>query len=96
MWREFGEHCRRALAASRTIGDQADSVSALGLAGRDIADMAEQAADRRADDVEDAQRWRLRRMHNVSNRRLIESAGLAAIVLNKVLARRCAHTRSAD
>ena len=57
--RQFPENLVGARAAGAAIGDQADAVAARGLFAGQIDHMAEQAADRRAKDVQDVQ-WRHR------------------------------------
>ncbi len=52
-----------AVAAGQAVGDDADLMAAVGLSRRQIEDVADDAADRRADGVENAKRlvlWRVR------------------------------------
>ena len=53
--RQFREHRFGARAAGRRIGDQPDAVSARGLSAREIDHVAEQAADRGAQHVQNLQ-----------------------------------------
>ena len=53
--RKLGERRVGALAAARRIGDDADLVAARRLAAREVADMPEQSADRRAQHVQDVE-----------------------------------------
>jgi hypothetical protein len=64
-WRELGEGRVRPFAPGQAVGDDADRVPAFRLADGDIDDVAEDAADRRAHRVKDAQRplARHRRRH---------------------------------
>ena len=52
---QFRERSVGAFAAARRIGDHADLVSARRLAAREVADMAEQAADRGAQHMQDVE-----------------------------------------
>jgi hypothetical protein len=56
--REIGQNCVRGGTACHRVGDDADLVTQRGLAAREIDHVAEQSADRRAQNVEDFQRVR--------------------------------------
>jgi hypothetical protein len=61
--REFGQDLFGARPAGRAIGDEADAVAARDLAAGEIEDMAEQTADRRAENVDDVQGSHRRHPH---------------------------------
>src|SRR5579883_61346 len=52
---DAGEGGRDIIAAKRAVVEKADFVPALGLLGGEIDDMTEQAAERRAEDMDNAQ-----------------------------------------
>ena len=56
--RQFGENGIGARAAGRAVDNQADTMAALDLALRDIDDMAEQAAERRPQNMDDLEAGR--------------------------------------
>ena len=55
MRRERREASPRRRAAGRRVGNDADAMAARGLGARQIDDVAEQPADRRAQDVQDVE-----------------------------------------
>ena len=52
---EIGERGIGAFAAARRVGNDADLVAARRLAAREVANMPEQSADRRAKDMQDVE-----------------------------------------
>ena len=54
--RRSRQRCLGARAAGRRVGDDADLVAARRLAAREVEDMPEQAADRRAQHMQDFER----------------------------------------
>jgi hypothetical protein len=53
MRRQFGQRCIRPCTAGRGIGDDAHPMSTGGLTTRQVANVAEQSTDRRAQDMQD-------------------------------------------
>ncbi len=64
MGRKLRERARRGVAAGQRIRDNAHAMAVLRLRAREVDDMPEQAADRRAHYMQDAQR--LMSIHIVS------------------------------
>jgi len=58
-WAKIAEDIFGARPAGRAVGDEPDSVAAGDLFLREVHDVAEKPADRRAKDVQDFERWHL-------------------------------------
>ena len=63
------------VAAGRAVADDADVMAARGLAARDIEDVPENAADRRAGDVHDLERFEIGHGQNQRSQTSMVSPG---------------------